>query len=135
MPAEDRYHKTVIRALERERWKVVDEQITLTIGERNLWIDLKAQKESELRSILVEVKAFESMRSPIDYLADAVGKYVLYQTALEYIRDESPLYLAVTQTGYNGILSEPIGQNLIKKLGIRLLVFAPELGEIVLWTV
>ncbi len=135
MSAKDRLHDTVVRALAKDGWTIVDEQVTVTVGERNLWIDIQAQKEVETSTILVEVKGFENMRSPIDYFADAVGKYLLYKTALEFLNNRSPLYMAVSEEGYNGILSEVIGQQVTQKLGIKLLAFVPEIEEIVQWTV
>lgn len=65
---------------------------------------------SQSVAILVEVKGFENMPSPVDYLAEAVGKYVLYRSTLDYVGITEPLYLAVPHAAYMGILSEVIGQ-------------------------
>lgn len=81
MPAKDRYHDVVVRALEKDGWSVTDEQLLVVMDERRLWIDIRATKEMEQRVVRVEVKGFENMPSPVDYLADAIGKYVLYQAA------------------------------------------------------
>jgi hypothetical protein len=83
--------------------------------------------------ILVEVKGFEHMPSPVDYLAEAVGKYVLYRTALEYGEVAAPLFMAVPRTAYEGILSEDLGQQVVVRNGINLIVFDPTIEEIILW--
>jgi hypothetical protein len=38
MPVKDRYHDIVKRALIKEGWIIEDEQFTLTVEQRNLWI-------------------------------------------------------------------------------------------------
>jgi hypothetical protein len=119
MPARDRYHNTVIRALVKAGWVVTAEQV--------------AVNKAGSRVILVEVKGFEHMPSPVDYLGEVVGKYVLYRAALEYIQVDDPLYLAVPTAAYEGILSEDIGQQVVMRAGIRLLVFDPAKEEIVQW--
>jgi len=91
MPANDRYHDVVIRALVKAGWRVIAEQAAVLIGGRRLWIDIEAAKGSDSLSILVEVKGFENMPSPVNYLAEAVGKYVLYRAALNYGKVTTPL--------------------------------------------
>ncbi len=44
-----------------------------------------------------------------------------------------PLYLAVPHAAYDGILSEPIGQGVIKQVGMKLMVFDLVQEEISLW--
>jgi hypothetical protein len=133
MPAKDRYHDTVARALTKEGWNVTDEQVKLMLANRRLYVDIRAVKANEILSILVEVKGFENAPSQVEYLADAVGKYVLYSSILNDLNSDERLYLAVPELAYNGILSEKLGQSVIKKAEIRLIVFDPEREEIVQW--
>ncbi|MBC7812419.1 MAG: xisH family protein [Burkholderiales bacterium] len=46
MPAKDRYHDTVKRALIKEGWLITDEQVTLIVDKRYLWVDLTVSKVS-----------------------------------------------------------------------------------------
>lgn len=133
MPAKDRYHDAVVRALIKSGWTITAEQIAVIIAERRLWIDIQAVKSSESLAIVVEVKGFENRPSPVQYLAEAVGKYVLYRAALDFIEITTPLYLAVPGVAYDGILSEEIGQQAIAKAGISLIVFDPIKEEITQW--
>ena len=64
MPAKDRYHDVVIRALAKVGWHVTAEQVAIVTAERRLWIDLQVAKASERLVILIEVKGFENMSSP-----------------------------------------------------------------------
>lgn len=133
LPAKDRYHDTVIRALQKANWTLISEQVAIIIEDRRLWIDIRASKESENLAILIEVKGFESTPSPVEYLASATGKYTLYQTALDYLNIELPLYMAVPVAAYHGILSEEIGKQTLRRNRVRLIVFDPEREEIVTW--
>ena len=133
MPAKDRYHDTVVRALRKAGWTITAEQFLIVVEERNLWIDIHAEKESERLAILVEVKGFENAPSPVESLANAAGKYTLYLVALEYIENPLPLYLAISTAEYNGILSEAIGKQTLRRIGIRLIVFDSDAEEIVQW--
>jgi ribulose bisphosphate carboxylase small subunit len=74
MPAKDRYHDTVVRALIKDGWTIASEQVRLRVPGRRLWVDIRAVKADASVSILVEVKGFENAPSQVEYLAGAVGK-------------------------------------------------------------
>lgn len=61
MPAFDQCHEQVVRALQKEGWRVTGEQIRLTTGKRNAFIDMRVARgfNGNGRTILlVEVKCF-----------------------------------------------------------------------------
>lgn len=60
---------------------------------------------------MVEIKGFENMASPVDYLAHVIGQYMLYSIILEALSNPTPLYLAVPLPAYQGFLGEAIGQD------------------------
>jgi len=134
MPAKDRYHDAVVRALVKNGWTITTEQMLVRFVERRLWIDIQAAKASEQLVIVVEVKGFESMPSLVDYLADAVGKYVIYLCALDYARLDARLYMVVPIVAYEGILNEEIGRRAIRKANIDIMVFDPEREEVIRWS-
>jgi hypothetical protein len=135
MPARDRFHDTVKRALIKDDWDILDEQFYLNAPNRRLWIDLRAQKETENRIILVEVKSFLNIDSEVEYLAQAMGKYRLYQLVLRRLNITYPLYLAVPRTALQGILGEPIGRDFVADMDVKLLIFDPEREEIWRWRI
>ena len=132
MPARDHYHETVRRALINDGWTLTDDPFTVLLPERFLYIDLRAEKESERLAILVEIKGFE-MASQVEALAAAIGKYNLYRSALEITKVTDKLYLAVPLAAFRGIISETLGQQLIKQHDVHLLIFDPNAEEIVQW--
>lgn len=133
MPAKDRYHDAVVHALIKDGWTIAAEQLFIRLAGRRLWIDIRAAKASEQLAIVVEVKGFENIPSPVDYLADAVGKYVLYLGALDSVSIDAPLYMAVPVAAYQGILSEEIAQRAMRRIDIKLIVFDPEREELTKW--
>lgn len=133
MPAKDRYHDTVKRALIKDGWSVTAEQVRLTFGDRYLWIDMQAEKLDQQRIILVEVKELDDVDSPVEALASAVGKYLLYRLGISYTQQSIPLFLAVTEASYAGILSTTMGQSVLNQTRISLLLFDPEQEAIVKW--
>lgn len=87
----------------------------MIIENRRLWVDLRATKSDQQMAILVEIKGFENMASPVEYLANTAGQYALYRSVLDYLALDLPLYLAVPQAAYNGILAEAIGRQLLHR--------------------
>jgi hypothetical protein len=133
LPAKDRYHDTVKRALIKDGWIIEDEQFPLTVDQRNLWIDIQISKNEPQLIILVEVKEFTNVDSEVEALANALGKFELYRLALQASNLAYPLYIAVSRQSYDGILSERIGELALQHARIPLVVFDYETEEIVRW--
>jgi hypothetical protein len=134
MPAKDRYHITVRQALVADGWTITADPLPLRVGARDLYIDLGAEKllaaERGSEKIAVEVKTFAGP-SPVASLEQALGQFVLYSDALELLEPRRILFLAVP-TSAKEFLSEPIGQLLLHKGRLRLLIFSEE-GSVVQW--
>jgi hypothetical protein len=133
LPAKDRYHDKVIRALVKDGWTITGEQVKVIVEDRYLFIDIEASRSADNRMALIEVKELDAVSSPIDALAAAVGKYFLYRVALKDAEVTTPLYLAVSEAAYQGILQEKIGQLSILQGNIALVVFDPDREEILRW--
>jgi XisH protein len=136
MAAKDLYHNTVRTALEKDGWTITNDPLTLEIGDRSLFVDLGAEKilaaEKQGRKIAVEVKSFVGA-SPVHDLEEAVGQYIVYEDILELSQPERNIYLAIREEVYLDIFSEPIGQLLLNKKRLKLIVFEPSKEIIVRW--
>lgn len=135
MPAKDRYHDTVVRALIKDGWHVVREQLTLIIEGRQVQVDLSVSQgdQAALVPVFVEIKSF-IRRSAVEDLALAVGKYSVYRAVLDEAGLETALlYLAVPQTAYDTIFSERLGILMRERLDISLIVIDVEREEITQW--
>jgi len=135
MPNIDRYHSIVLRCLEKAGWSIIKEQEYISIGilnetNRRLYIDIKAQKDN-LQLVLIEVKGLE--RSPVHELMELLGQYLIYQMALDYLSIEIPLYIAIPDVAYQDIIQHILGQEMMSRYAIPLLIFDPIQEEIVKW--
>lgn len=136
MPAKDLYHDAVRNALIKNGWTITDDPLRLTWGVREFFVDLglskliAAQKAEQM--IAVEIKGFTN-RSAIADLEQALGQYLLYRAILEELQAEVLLYLAIRKTTYQAIFSEPIGELIVNKYRLNLLVFDPKQEEVLEW--
>jgi XisH protein len=136
MPAKDLYHDTVKTALIKDGWEITNDPLKIEVGGRSVYIDLGANKllaaEKQGRKIAVEIKSFLAP-SPVNELEKALGQYELYSLVLE---DEDPdriLYLALSNIIFDGFFSEEIGQRVLRKKNLRVIVFDPDTQEILQW--
>ena len=134
MAALDRYHKAVVHALELDGWTITNNPLTLSVGERTLYVDVAAERllaaEKGRQKIAIEIKTFGSP-SPVADLQEAIGKFGMYEDALHEIEPERLLYLAVPEQAYATIFQEKLGQMALKNQRIRrLLVYAIDVEEL-----
>ena len=137
MPARDLYHDSVKNALVKDGWRITHDPLRLTWGKKDMYVDLgaerlmAAQKDNEL--IAVQVKSFIGASSMAD-LEGAIGQYILYFDVLQEREPNRTLYVAVRQKAYEEVFEDPLGQLLLAKKRLRLVVFDDETDTILLWT-
>ncbi len=136
MPARDAYCEPVCVALRRDGWTVTHDPLRLLVGDRDLFIDLGAERllaaEREGQRIAVEIKSFLGPSEVAD-LQQALGQYVMYNEVLQRTEPDRALYLAVSDETRQSIFSEPLGVMFIESGFIKLLVFDPDREVIVEW--
>jgi hypothetical protein len=137
MPAKDFYHDTVVAALIAEGWTITDNQLYLGYGGRDLWADLGAERltvtaERQTERIAVEVKGFLNP-SPVDDLQAALGQYNIYRNILEETDPDRILYLAIPRRTWDGIFSETLGQLILKRQRLNIIVFDAKTERIIKW--
>ena len=130
MPRKDVQHDIVKRALIKDGWIIDDEQVAFIGSERQIVVDIQALKIGQ-RVILVEVKGFQP--SMVESLANLIGKIFIYRFILDELDINIPIWIAVPESAYNGILTEQMGMTFRRQLGIDLIVFSVEREEIVAW--
>ncbi|MDZ4718617.1 MAG: XisH family protein [Roseiflexaceae bacterium] len=137
MPARDSYHNQVRTALERDGWTITHDPLKLKWGARDMYVDLGAEQllaaEKNARKIAVEIKSFLGP-SEIADLEQALGQFVLYTSVLNEVEPERLLYVAVSEEIYVDLFEEPIGQLLLAKGRLRLVVFDSIMEVIRVWT-
>jgi XisH protein len=136
MPAKDIFHDAVKHALVQEGWAITHDPLSLKVGRKDLFVDLGAERflaaEKKGEKIAVEIKSFVGS-SEVENLRNAVGQYVLYQTALAKIEPERTLYLAIRQRIYADVFEEEIGRMLLQQGILKLIVFDSKREAIVQW--
>lgn len=137
MPAKDIYHDIVIEALKADGWAITNDPLYLAYGNRGLYVDLGAEHETLAAEkndarIAIEIKSFISP-SPIDDLRDALGAYVMYRAILEDTDPDRLLFLAVSKRAWNGIFAEQLGQLIIEREKLRLVIYDVTTRSIVKW--
>lgn len=136
MPAKDIYHDAVRNALIKEGWTITDDPLILSIGKRDLFVDLGAEKlitaEKDHQKIAVEIKSFIG-KSQIDDLEKALGQYILYDEIMMDKQENRMLYLAIKKSAYEDIFEEPIGRLLLRRNIVKLLVFDEKREVILEW--
>jgi|GEM_PF-126416 len=128
------YHDAVRNALIKDGWTITDDPLILSIGKKDLFVDLGAEKliaaQKDHQRIAVEIKSFIGL-SRVNDLEKALGQYVLYGEIILDQQENRVLYLAIKQSAYEDIFEQPIGQLLLRRNIVKLLVFN-EIEEVIL---
>lgn len=136
MPAKDIYHDTVKNALIKDGWTITNDPYVLSIGKKDLFVDLGAEKllsaEKDSQKIAVEIKSFVGL-SRVNDLEKALGQYILYYDVMQELEPERLLYLAIAQDVFEDIFQQPIGQLLLKNKRFRLIIFEAKQEVICQW--
>lgn len=82
--------------------------------------------------IAVEIKSFLS-DSPVSEFHTALGQCLNYRMVLSELQPERILYLAVSLDAYESFFSRRFAQKAIATHQLKLIVYDPEVEEIVLW--
>jgi hypothetical protein len=135
--ARNLYHDAVVRALTADGWTITDDPLRLECGDRNLYVDLGAERstlgaEKAGRKIAVEVQSFLG-RSPVRDLQEALGQYEMYRVVLRESEHERQLFMAVTDFVYDSVLSDRFGRFIVSQCNLRLLVFDEKQERISQW--
>lgn len=136
MPAKDLYHDTVKNALIKDGWTITHDPLHLKWGNDRLYVDLGAEQllaaEKEHKKIAIEIKSFVGLSGIAD-LENALGQYILYQNIIEEVEPDRTLYLAVHEEVFATVFEESLGQMLIHKNHLKLIVFSKAEEVIVKW--
>jgi hypothetical protein len=136
LPARDSSHEAIKQAVINDGWVITDDPYVISYGDRFLFIDLGASRFIGIcrgdQRIAIEIKQFKG-QSQVTDLEEAIGQYLLYKILLNQVDPDRDLYLAISETTYNDIFREPIGQLAIVEIPLKLLIINIEHQEIIQW--
>jgi XisH protein len=136
MSAKDLVHNAVKHALQKDGWTITHDPLYIDFADGQLQIDLGAERliaarrDNEL--IAVEVKSFVAP-SAISEFHTALGQFLNYRVALKLKEPIRTLYLAIPVAVYEDFFSRQLPQLSIEEYQLKLLVFDPEIEEIIQW--
>ncbi len=135
MPSFDRCHDQVMRALEKDGWRITEQQVLMKVGRRRVFIDLLAThgaNGSRQEIALVEVKCFSDPQNTSQEIYTAIGQYILYRAMLRELELDIPLYLSIPVTIFNAVFDAPV-QRALNESQIKLIVVDLDEEQIVQW--
>ncbi|MBK8706765.1 MAG: XisH family protein [Saprospiraceae bacterium] len=136
MPAKDKYHDQVRRALEKDSWRITHDPYFLKLEGVNYPVDLGAEKmiaaQKDSQKILVEIKSFAVESIPNEFHT-ALGQYLDYELGLEEQEPDRAIFLAIPEKIYNKIQKVPILLKALDKYDVKLIIFDPLSEEIIQW--
>ncbi|WP_318722999.1 element excision factor XisH family protein [Roseofilum sp. SID1] len=91
---------------------------------------MSAEKGNQ--KIAAEVKSFIG-KSRINDLEKALGQYILYYDIMQETYPDRSLYLAISEDAFEEIFTEPVGEVLLRKKRLNLIVFDEQQEIIVQW--
>ena len=117
MPAKDVFHDQCKTALVKDGWTITHDPLYLKWNDRKSFVDLGAEKmlaaERAGRKIAVEIKSFLGPSEMYD-LEQALGQFVLYRLAMQRDYADRELFLAIPESTFLSLFSEPDGMDLIE---------------------
>ena len=136
MPRKDIYHETVIIALEKEGWLVIDDPLRIVAGGVGLFIDITAEPIVTFgrndQKVAIEIKSFQ-IQSQITTFYEAFGKYLTYRKALVITKLDMDLYLAVPKKSFDTIFQKELVKELVKEYQVNLIVYSSLNQTVVSW--
>ena len=136
MPAKDIFHNAVRSALEKDGWVITHDPLYIQVGGTEMYVDLGAERliaaEKGSQKIAVEIKSFIT-HSDLAEFHLALGQFLNYRLALKKRLPDWILYLAIPVDVYDTFFPRPFIQDAVSEYQLKLVVFAPEQEEIILW--
>lgn len=137
MPAKNIYHGAVVAALKADGWTITDDPLTLTVGDRNLFIDLGAERTelaAEKGASGSPSRCSPSRACPPSPISRrrSVSTCCTGRSCPGSSRTARSSWRCRGRV-YDGILSEPLGRMVMIDRSARVLVFDPDRREVVRW--
>lgn len=137
MAARDKFHETVRRSLEKDRWIITHDPLRLRFGANDVVeIDLGAERvlgaEKAGKQIAVEIKSFTGESAFYDFHA-ALGQFLNYRLVLDRLEPQRTLYLAIPSNTYKSLFQRDLPKASIQQYQVKIVVYDPVAEEIQQW--
>lgn len=139
MAALDACEPQMVRALEKDGWKIARKPYTIKTKLRSVFADFSLRRDRDgVREtiVIIEVKCFTHEENDLDELYIAIGQCLVYQTALAQRRmgdKQYPLYLALPEPAYQRFAKDPVLIDAMLATGVKLVVIDVVQEVVVKW--
>ena len=136
MPSFDSCHEQVMRALQKDGWRITEQQVPMKLNRRRVFVDLLATRGtngSRQEIALVEVKCFPDPQNTSQEIYTAVGQYIIYRAMLRELELDIPLYLSIPETIFDDVF-DVIVRRAIQENQIKLVIVNLDKEKIVWWS-
>ncbi len=134
--AKDIFHDVVRQSLETEGWIIVNDPMSIKVGDNQIYIDLSADKiltaDKGNQKIAVEIKTFISGSMVFNFHV-AIGQFINYQAVLRQIECDRKLFLAIPLDIYRTFFQSLLVQSVLTTQDIPLIIYDPEQEEDLQW--
>lgn len=136
MPERDSVHESIRQALINDGWNITHDPLVIHIGPKWVFVDLGVSSvisaNRDEQKIAVEIKSFVG-KSDMHNLEQAVGQFIVYQAILAKKDPERTLFLALPDDAYERVFTDELGQLLLNRSILRLIVCDTMNEEIIQW--
>jgi len=135
MPAFDQCHDQVVRALQKDGWRIEDQPFRLILPPRVGYVDLRLSygtNGTREQIILLEIKCFPDEDSTTRDLYTAIGQYLVYRAMIYELDLPYGLYLAVPQDIFAQIFDSSV-MRVVNESKIKLVIVDLDMENVVQW--
>jgi hypothetical protein len=126
----------VLRALEKEDWRILKKPHPIHIGGKYIFADISLQRSTNGKSetiIVLEVKCFTNPDNDLQEFYKAIGQYQFYRQALQIYQSAYPVYLALPDVAYAPLIRQPTVSALFNEVGVKLIIVNLQDERITQW--
>jgi XisH protein len=135
MPAFDQCYDQVVRALQKDGWKLIQSPANIYTRYRTIYVDLevsRGENGTQETVMLVEVKCFPDHNSTTRDLYISIGQYLVYRAMLVEIEQATDLYLSVPSDVFETIFDVAV-MRVVEESQIKIVVIDLATEDITKW--
>jgi len=135
MPAFDHCHDQVVRALQKDGWRVVRSHYPLYVETRAAYVDLllsRGVNGNQQQIMVAEIKCFGDRDTYTTDLYISLGQYLIYRAMIERMATAWPIFLAIPQHVFRTVF-DPIVLDVVKVSRISMVIIDLEREVVTQW--
>lgn len=135
MPNIDSCHHQVVRALEKDGWRLERAQYNIIWGRRRIYVDglfSRGANGTQEHLFLLEIKCFSDTQQITHDIYTSIGQYRVYRHMIDITEPELPLYLSVPSNIYDEYFDDLL-RDIFDADGIKMVIVDLDTERVVTW--